>query len=250
MRVPRILIARNDWTGPAEAILLGKDAAHLTRVLRLGPGAEVLVLDEDGRLFRSRIAGAAPGEVRLAILERVEGQGEPLLKITLVQGLAKGDKMDLVIQKATEVGISRIVPLASERAVVRLEAAKVEKRLERWRKIAVEAAEQCGRLRVPAVEQPLGLAASLKLAGPEDTVLFFWEEEKEQRLRDVLRQNIRPAGQIFLFIGPEGGFSAEEARMAADAGAFCVTLGPRVLRTETAGLIAAALVLYELGDLG
>ncbi|MGC7880252.1 RsmE family RNA methyltransferase, partial [Desulforudis sp. 1190] len=108
----------------------------------------------------------------------------------------------------------------------------------------------CGRLRVPAVEQPLGLAASLKLAGPEDTVLFFWEEEKEQRLRDVLRQNIRPAGQIFLFIGPEGGFSAEEARMAADAGAFCVTLGPRVLRTETAGLIAAALVLYELGDLG
>jgi len=249
LRIPRIFIPRSDWAGLATAYVQGKDAAHLTRVLRLGPGAEVLVLDEDGKLYRSRIASAAFGAVRLEIFEQVEGQGEPPLKVTLVQGLARGDKMDLVIQKATELGVSRIVPLVSERAVVRLEGTRIEKRVARWQKIAVEAAEQCGRLRVPVVEQPLDLAASLKLAEPGDTVLFLWEGEKERRLRDILRQH-HPAGEVFLFVGPEGGFSAGEARMAADAGAFCVTLGPRVLRTETAGLIAAALVLYELGDLG
>ncbi|MBO8128546.1 MAG: 16S rRNA (uracil(1498)-N(3))-methyltransferase [Peptococcaceae bacterium] len=227
----------------------GSDAHHITRVLRMRPGAKISVVDSRGKAYLAKITGIDPGRVSARLIREDPAGGEPDLSVVLVQGLAKGDKMDLVVQKATEVGVKGIVPLVTERAVVKLSETKARQRRDRWQKIAVEAARQSKRRVVPQVAPVQRLDEFLGSLPCETAVFFLWEEEHSRIFKEELRSREKP-GEVYLLVGPEGGFTPGEAAAAQAAGAVPVSLGPRILRTETAGVVAAALVLYEWGDLG
>ncbi|HKC60907.1 MAG TPA: 16S rRNA (uracil(1498)-N(3))-methyltransferase [Myxococcales bacterium] len=216
---------------------------HLELVLRLGPGAEVEVFDGRGSSWAARIELA--GVLRLGARKASEPGGAD---VWLAQALAKGEKLDLVVQKATELGATRILPLAVERSAVRLDDERAGRRTSRLRRIAQEAARQSGRSDVPAVDAPCTLAelAGLLRADPGRRGLLLDPEEREVRLA----QAARGASRLLLAIGPEGGFTPAERAQAAEAGFTPVSLGRRVLRTETAGLAALAILQHLAGDLG
>jgi 16S rRNA (uracil1498-N3)-methyltransferase len=228
-----------------EIVLDGEVAHQLTRVLRLTPGKRIILLDNRGSEYEVEITdlrrqGKAE-TVAVQLIEKRLAEGEPTVHITLYQGLLKGEKFEYVLQKGTEIGISRFVPVATERSIGQAV------RGERWRKIVQEAAEQSRRGRIPELApNAVSFANTLqeiKTSGA--TGLMAWEEETARTLRD-LSPNVK---NIALLVGPEGGFSAQEAEQASAAGILPITLGKRILRAETAGVVAAALVLYQLGSL-
>ena len=223
--------------------LTAEQARYLGTVLRLGPGEEIEVFDGRGARFRAWLED--PPELRLS---------EPLAEgplravdVVLVQAIAKGDKMELVVQKATELGAARVVPLAAERGVVRLSPQRGADRVDRWRKVAQEAARQCGRADVPRIDEPCGWAEVLALLRDEP-----WRRglllDPQAALR--LGQAARGARRVLIAVGPEGGFSPEERDRAQQGGMLLAALGPTVLRTETAGLAALSVVLHLHGELG
>ena len=216
---------------------------HLEVVLRLGAGAELEVFDGRGARWPARIE--SPGVLRLG--QRADPEGGAA-DVWLAQALAKGEKLDLVVQKATELGATRILPLAAERSVVRLDDQRAERRTGRLRRIAQEAARQCGSSHVPTVDVPCTVAdlAGLLRAEPERRGLLLDPEERSVRLS----QAARGASRILLAVGPEGGFTPAERGEAAAGGFASVALGRLVLRTETAGLAALAIVQHLAGDLG
>ena len=216
---------------------------HLETVLRLAPGAEVEVFDGRGASWPAHIESV--GVLRLG----ARNSPQPgAADVWLAQALAKGEKLDLVVQKATELGATRILPLAAERSVVRLDEERADRRLARLRRIAQEAARQSGRSDVPAVDAPCTLAdlVGLLRAEPGRRGLILDPEERELRLS----QAARGASRLLIAIGPEGGFTPAERAQAAQAGFALVGLGRRVLRTETAGLAALAIVQHLAGELG
>jgi 16S rRNA (uracil1498-N3)-methyltransferase len=228
----------------AEVVRLSPaQSRHVEVVLRLGPGAELEVFDGRGARWPARID--ASGVLRLG--ERSEGP-PGAADVWLAQGLAKGEKLELVVQKATELGATRILPLALKRSVVRLDAERGERRARRLRRVAEEAARQSGRSDVPGVDAPCTLAqlAALLKAEPDRRGVLLDPEEREMRLSRAARG----AAKLLLAVGPEGGFSPEERAEAAAAGFVLASLGPLVLRTETAGLAALAIVQHLAGDLG
>ncbi|MCL6610141.1 MAG: 16S rRNA (uracil(1498)-N(3))-methyltransferase [Peptococcaceae bacterium] len=237
-----------DRFGAERPVISGPDVRHMVKVLRLGPGDVVELLDGTGRAARARINSVGREEVSLIRLEEFTPEGEPPLKVTLVQGLAKGEKMDLVIQKSTELGVAEIIPLVCRRSVVRLEGDRVSGRHDRWQRVAAEAARQCRRARIPRVRRPQSLEEVLAEI-PDGTVSILpWEEERDRPLGHMLPLG-RPAG-VYLFIGPEGGFESSEVEKARQRGVVTVTLGPRILRTETAGLACLSIIMHRYGDLG
>ncbi len=231
-----------------DRVLLGKeDSHHLLKVMRAEPGEPFTVV-AGGVEYDCRLAGTEDGRALGEISGSRPAMGEPPVQITLFQGLAKGEKMETVIQHGTEVGICGFVPVATSRAVVKLEPKKAAERVERWQRIAREAAEQSRRGAVPQVAGVASWKEAVARAGQFDLVLVPWEEGGEP-LREVLASKPE-VKTVAVFIGPEGGLSPEEVELARRAGARPVTLGPRILRTETAGLAAAVAILYALGDLG
>lgn len=229
-------------------VIRGQDYQHMVRVLRLGPGDEVHLLDGTGRAAMARIESVGRQEAVLVRLEEYTPVGEPPVRVTLVQGLAKGEKMDMVIQKSTELGVSEIIPLVCRRSVVRLEGDRAGDRRDRWQKVAAGAARQCRRAIIPLVRPPRGLGEVLAAIPPGAFSFLPWEEEGENPLGKVLPAS-RP-DRVFIFIGPEGGFDPSEVEEARRRGVAAVTLGPRILRTETAGLACLSIVLHRWGDLG
>jgi len=222
---------------------------HIATVLRLKPGAELLLADGCGHEAVALITAVNKEEltVDLQPCYTVAEEGGTL-PVTLCQGLPKGEKMDLILQKATELGISRIVPFNAGRSVARLDGERLAKRLSRWEKIAQEAARQSARSTVPS----LGFYGNLQelLQGEDGGVkLLLWEGEKEQSLRETIGNREKPVS-VSIIIGPEGGLTSEEAAQAERAGYIPVTLGRRILRTETAGLAVVAILQYVWGDLG
>jgi 16S rRNA (uracil1498-N3)-methyltransferase len=229
-------------------VLGGEDHRYLVRVLRLRAGDEVVLFDGAGQEARARIERVGPRAAELRVLERSASAGSSGPELTLLCGIPKGDKMELVVQKATELGISRIVPVRTARSIGPAEVTRQAARRQRWIKIAREAARQCGRNDVPDVTAPVELEAALA-AVPQDALrLLFWEEARGVRLRDRLPPE-RPA-RIVVAVGPEGGFEAGEVESARRAGFEVVGLGPRTLRAETAAMAALAIVGFALGDLG
>lgn len=230
----------------AEAVplpLSAEDTHHLRDVLRLAPGDEIALV-VSGRVLRVRLT-LVGHEVSGEVLEEMPAPHLP--HVTLVQGLVKGEKMDQIVRQATELGVSRIVPLDAERSVVRLEGAKASARTERWRRIATEAAKQSQRADVPLVAEVAAVQSLEALLG-EARVLVCWEDSSSapgigEALRGV-------EGEVAVVVGPEGGLTAHEVASLQAAGAVVVSLGETILRTETAGVVACALVLYELGGLG
>ncbi len=242
MTVHRLYVPPSQLAGAPRVELTPEQARHLVAVLRLQPGAAIEVFDGRGARYR-----AVLGEGELELGPALSADARQL-DVVLVQALARGEKMDLVVQKATELGAARIVPLASERAVVRLEEGRARARAGRWRRIAQEAARQCGRADVPGVDEPCGWDDVLSLLH-EDTGrrgLLLDPSSRELRLGEAARG----APRLLLAVGPEGGFSAPERERAVGEGLLAVSLGRRVLRSETAGLAALAVVLHVNGELG
>ncbi|HWQ61363.1 MAG TPA: 16S rRNA (uracil(1498)-N(3))-methyltransferase [Negativicutes bacterium] len=229
--------------------ITGPDARHIGRVLRLGPGAEIMVADRQGRTGRAAITAVTATAVQAEVHELLAADHEPPVSVTLAQGLPKGDKLEFIVQKAVELGAAAILPLACDNCTVRYDEAKRGSRRERWQKIAAEAAKQCGRGAVPAVAPIASLAEALGATADGDTaVIMLYEGAGGQPLHDILAGCA--ASSYLLLVGPEGGFSPAEAELCRARGARIATLGPRILRTETAALAALSIVLYEKGDLG
>ncbi len=229
---------------PPRIALTPEQARYLGAVLRLGPGEEIEVFDGKGVRFRAWLE--ADGGLRLS-----EPLPEPPLRavdVVLVQALAKGEKMDLVVRKATELGAARIVPLATERAVVRLGGERSSARAERWRRIAREAARQCGRAEVPRVDEPCAWEDVFALLRGEPGRRGLLLDPEVARLR--LGDAARGAPRLLVAVGPEGGFSPQERDRARENGMLPAALGPLTLRTETAGLAALSVILHVHGELG
>lgn len=229
-------------------IRLTREAARHARVMRLGPGDLLEICDGSGRQARGKILSLSRQEMVVHLSE--EPIGEPAAKtsalpVTLVQGLPKGEKTDLILQKATELGVSRVILAHTTRAVPRPQ--NPEARLARWQKIAREAARQCGRYEVPEVLGVLGFEEALKEAGSGLSLLLDECAQEGLLLREHLRE--RPEA-VTLVVGPEGGLTEEERRTAWGMGFLSASLGKRILRTETAGLAVLAILQHLYGDLG
>ena len=231
-------------------VLVDEDHRYLTRVLRLEVGAEVVLFDGKSVEATAHITRIGPRALELKIAERRPVAASSRPEVTLIQALAKGDKLDFVVQKATELGAARVIPVTTVRAVARLDAGAIRtlSRRARWQKIAREASRQSGRLDVPEIEGVTSLTTALS-ASPKDALkLILWEGARQTTLRDQLPAE--PPRQIVIAIGPEGGFAVEEVEAARQVGFVPVGLGPRILRTETAALVTLAILGYVLGDLG
>jgi 16S rRNA (uracil1498-N3)-methyltransferase len=200
-------------------------------------------------VYRAVIESLSASEVRLRLTERVEEEPEARVELVLLQALPKHDKMDLIVQKATEVGVVRIVPVTAARSVVRYDGAKEARRLERWRRIAKEAAEQAKRTRIPEIVSPLDPTQAWDLAGEADLALLLDEGRRGRPLAAALGGRRNPC-RIAVAVGPEGGWDPAEVTEATGRGWEPVHLGPRILRTETAGLVAAAAIFYHFGEWG
>ncbi|MFC4767433.1 16S rRNA (uracil(1498)-N(3))-methyltransferase [Effusibacillus consociatus] len=235
--------------------ITGDDVKHITRVLRLQPDAEVICADGTGSSYRVRLAELGSDQVIGDIVETLDEKVESQVKLTLVQGLPKGDKMDLIVQKGTEVGVARFVPVETNRTIVQYDAKKENKRRERWQRIAKEAAEQAHRVVIPEIDEVTSFTKWLtQEASSFDLVLIAYEGESGHGLRAVLNKriesSINPPRSVAVIIGPEGGFDQQEVLLAEEKGARAITLGPRILRTETAGVVAAAMILYHYEQMG
>jgi 16S rRNA (uracil1498-N3)-methyltransferase len=211
------------------------------------PGEELILCDGAKIDHVCEIVNAAKNHVAVSIRDRHPNTNEPKFQATVYQGLAKGERMDLSIQKSVELGVSRYVPTSCSRSIVKMKPGEKGGKLDRWQTIALEAARQSGRGIVPKVDAPMNLKDALNEAKEScELVLFPWEEEKEGSLGAVLQTvDFEKNPKIAVFIGPEGGFSEEEARMALESGAKLVTLGKRILRTETAAPAVLAMLVYR-----
>ena len=227
-------------------VITGSDVNHIKNVLRMKPGEEIAVSNgTDGKEYRCGIEELLEEEI-ICTLRFIKEDGLELpARVTFFQGLPKADKMEFIVQKAVELGVSRIVPYLSKNCVSRPD--KTEKKVERWRKIAAEAAKQCGRGRLPEVAAVVPVAQAIAQAAESETALFFYENERRTGLRDALAGGVRDT--VSLMVGPEGGFDPAEARAAVDAGLQSVSLGTRILRCETAPIAALAAVLYAGGNM-
>lgn len=230
--------------------LQGEEREHLVRVLRLGPGDQVIGFDNSGGEWLGEVERIYPESVSVRILRENYPEVEAKSRVYLVTGLAKGDKLEWVVQKGTELGMAGLVPLRAKRSVMRLEGEKARERVKRWEKIAAEAAKQSRRVRDPVI-YPVSDWAELKGVLPEETQwLIPYEAEQAQHLTQVMTELDRNL-PLALLIGPEGGFEPEEVTRASDLlKAQAVTLGPRILRAETAALTALTIALAQWGDLG
>ncbi|KGG81359.1 16S rRNA methyltransferase [Caloranaerobacter azorensis H53214] len=227
----------------------GEDVKHIKNVLRLNIGEIINVSNCEGKEYFAEIINIGKNYIEAIIKEEFESKSEPPIQIVLYQGLPKSSKMDLIIQKATELGVVEIVPLITKRTVVRIEDEKKElKKLERWRRIVKEASKQCRRGIIPIVSNIVTFNEMIDRLKDEEFILVPYENEMKMGLKDILKSLKKD--RINIIIGPEGGFEKEEIEKLKEINAHIVSLGPRILRTETAGFTAIAVVMYELGDLG
>jgi len=228
----------------AQVRLEAAAAAHVTRVLRLGVGDAVTLFNGDGADYPARISALGRGTVGVEVAGRTAARAESPLAVTLVQGIARTERMDLVLQKATELGVAAILPVVTARSVVRLDAAGGARKLGHWRGIAIAACEQCGRARVPVVAEPITLAAHLAAPTRAARRLLLAPESETS-----LAAEAAGAGSIELLVGPEGGLDDGEQQAALAAGYRACRLGPRILRSETAAIAALAVLQATAGDL-
>jgi 16S rRNA (uracil1498-N3)-methyltransferase len=231
-------------------VRLSAEQAHqVCHVLRLRPEDSIVVLDNAGFEFDVTLTEVTGREVTGRITGKRPASGEPRRQITLFQSLLARDKFEMVLQKGTEVGVSRFVPVQTDRSLLRARQIDTRK-MTRWRRILTEAAEQSHRGRIPDIEQPVGFAEALEQFGRFDRVLIAAPSDESPTLREALMQDDRGPASVAILVGPEGGFTEQEVTLASEKGAITISLGPRILRTETAAIIVPALILYELGEMG
>lgn len=236
-----------DWKGKTFEIT-GNEARHIAKVLRKKPGDVLRLFDGKGTIVWGQLTEAAEEKVSGKLLDQApenarSSQKSPF-KLHLLQSIPKGERWEWALQKGCEVGIASFIPVISERTVVKISKEDAPKKVDRWQKILESASKQCGMAEVPKISKPLYFAEALQMAS-QDLRLFCWESELSEPLPKVLQEKISKSAketQIFLLIGPEGGWSAKEAEEAQKAGWIAVGLGPQVLRAETAPVVAAAMI--------
>jgi 16S rRNA (uracil1498-N3)-methyltransferase len=233
-------------------VLADEDHRYLTRVLRLTPGDQVTLFDGTSVEAVGHITRVGPRALEVKIDERRQVASIDRPHVTLIQALAKGDKLELVVQKATELGVMRVIPVTTTRAITKLDAGALRtlSRRARWQKIARDAARQSGRLDVPDVEGVTTLATALAASPKEALKLILWEGARQTGIASVLPAADEKPRQIVIAVGPEGGFAPDEVELARQNGFVAVGLGPRILRTETAALVTLSILGFALGDLG
>ena len=224
--------------------ITGSDVNHIKNVLRMKIGEELWISDGNEKEYHCRIEEIGE-EVLLHILYAQEPDYELPNKIYLFQGLPKADKMELIIQKAVELGVCAVIPVATRRCVVKLDDKKASKKVVRWQQIAESAAKQSKRMLVPRIHEVMTYKQALDFAGELDVCLIPYELAKGMKETKEIIGNIRPGQSVGIFIGPEGGFEEEEVSAAIEAGAHPITLGKRILRTETAGLAILSVLMFQ-----
>jgi 16S rRNA (uracil1498-N3)-methyltransferase len=234
----------------SKAVLEGAEAAHIKNVLRLRRGDQVGLVDGTGYEFAAVIERIVPGQVELTLTGRKAAPGRPAIQIHVAQGCLKEKKMDRSVRQLSELGVARWTPFICERAAVRPEASRIGYRQERWRKIAVESLKQCRRGNLMAIAALSSFEQVLEDGRACDLRIIFWEKSSEALSASRSREAAGAPPSVMLMLGPEGGFSEQEVRAAEAAGFVSVSLGPRILRAETAVVSASSIVQYVFGDLG
>lgn len=228
-------------------VITGSDVNHIRNVLRMKPGEEIAVSNgTDGREYRCGIVEIGEEQVICELRFIKEDGLELSSRVHLFQGLPKADKMELIIQKAVELGVYEVIPVETKHAVVKLDAKKARQKTERWQAIAEAAAKQSKRRIIPRVSEPVTFARALELAGGMEVKMIPYELADGMERTKQMISSLPEDADIAVFIGPEGGFEESEIKAAADAGTVPITLGKRILRTETAGLTVMAWIMYQL----
>jgi 16S rRNA (uracil1498-N3)-methyltransferase len=225
-------------------VIDGPDAHHIARSLRMAEGDEAVVCDGEGVEYLTRLIRIRDEKCQCEIIERLDSKTEPPVIITLCMAYPKGDKLEVVIQKAVELGVARIIPFESSRCIKRPKAEKAEKQTARLTRIAEEAAKQCGRARIPQVAQPMSFSNMLSEAVKSELILFCYENEDGLTVKDMMSGKDKP-NSIAIIVGSEGGFSPEEVAEAKSKGCKSVSLGNRILRCETAPAFVLSAISYE-----
>lgn len=229
--------------------IIGEDVKHIKNVLRLNEGEQISICDRMGTDYTAEISDISKEKIICSILETKTSNTEPPIEVILYQGIPKSTKMDLIIQKSTELGVAKIVPVITDRTIVKIQdRKKEEKKLERWNKITEEAAKQSKRGIIPEVCKILTFEEMLRVLRNDGLIIVPYENEGNVGIKEALKNE--SCKKVNIIIGPEGGFEEKEIEALRAIGSKIVSLGPRILRTETAGFITSAIVLYELGDLG
>ncbi|AOT68530.1 16S rRNA (uracil(1498)-N(3))-methyltransferase [Geosporobacter ferrireducens] len=248
----RFFVDRKNIIGDQKLIVLDdpEDVKHIIKVLRLAEEDILEVCDGEKGIYIGEILSLSKTKIELKILEKFLSDTEPPIEVTLFQGMPKGTKMEIIIQKCTELGIHSIIPLNTARTVVQLKDKKDEvKKIERWQKIAEEAAKQSKRGVIPQIGLPINFSQLRDVLPLFDLVIIPYEKETVLGLKTLLKEQMSPK-KIAVIIGPEGGFEETEIEIAKELGSMSISLGKRILRTETAGFVVLSTLMYELGDLG
>ena len=235
----------------------GEDVKHISKVLRYGQGDEIEVCDSNGHEYICRIESIDKTRIDLSIVDEVDINRESRIRVSLYQGVPKSTKMDIILQKLTEAGVDEIVLVNTKRSVVNIKGDKADKKFDRWERIIYEAAKQCKRGLIPKLRGILTFKEALEDMEKNDINICPYEVEKSLGIKEALQTDQvkrilenKDEVRVGIFIGPEGGFAEEENEMVKAAGIASVTMGPRIFRTETASIVATAITLYELCDLG
>ena len=229
-------------------IIEGEDVKHISKVLRCKIGEEIEVCDKDNTEYICEITNINKDKVQLNIIDKVDIKRESNVRIRLYQGLPKGPKMEIILQKLTEVGVDEIILVQTKRSVAKVDEKKEDKKFERWERIIYEAAKQSKRGIIPKLKGILSFKEALEDMKNNDMNICPYENERTVSIKKAIKNaNIDSIG---IFVGPEGGITEEEIESIQEIGASVVSLGPRILRTETASVVASSIVLYELSDLG
>ena len=245
----RFFINKNNInTEQNKCFIEGEDVKHISKVLRCKIGEKIEVCDNDNSEYICEITNIDKSIVELDILEKKEIKRESELKVRLYQGLPKGPKMEMILQKLTEVGVDEIILVQTKRSVSKVDDKKEDKKIERWERIIYEAAKQSKRGKIPSLRGVISFKEALEDMKSNDLNIAPYENEKTKSIKQVIRNN--NINNIGIFVGPEGGFEEIEIEAIENIGGQSVSLGPRILRTETASVVASSIVLYELSDLG
>jgi len=239
---------KNDQLVNDQAIIIGDDVHHIRDVMRANVGDHIILCGCDKKSYLVEITHLNKMEVRVKVVEEREENVELPISVTIAQGITKGDKFDLVVQKATECGASEFVPVAMKRSVAKIDAKKADKKISRWQKIAIEAARQSHRQVVPNVQMPVDMKGLVAMASEYDMCLFAYEgycEDSQHGLADAISR-FGPGMRVLILIGPEGGIDGLEFDMLIEVGFKEIGLGPRILRTETAPIYVMAALSYAL----
>jgi 16S rRNA (uracil1498-N3)-methyltransferase len=245
----RFFVQKEDINLDEKSCLIkGEDVKHISKVLRYKVGQEIEVCDNENNEYICEIDDIEKNVITLSIIEKVEVNRESPLKIRVYQGLPKGSKMEIILQKLTEVGVYEIIPVITKRSVSKIDDKKEDKKLDRWERIIYEASKQSKRGIIPKLSNVLTFDEAIKHMKNNDMNIVPYERENTKSIKQGIRG--LKINSIGVFVGPEGGFEEEEIQNIESNGGVSVTLGPRILRTETASLVASSIVLYELSDLG